>query len=239
MKYSEYRNGNDKENHVRKVPNINTTDDVTLKRGIIGDLRLFDWLKATREGDLRARAPSPSRCSTRRAPRSCTWMLQQRPAEEVGRPDAGRQGRRRGRDGGAAPGRRADRLRVVTLTTGLARWGARGLPRPGAERRALSRSPARRRGLRRRGPARAGRPARPGHQLVGLRAAVRRLRAAPGGPAAAAVRRPGVLRARAVGAPTSCESPRTARASDAPLAATATYRLHAPGQERRPRAGGR
>ena len=51
VKYSEYRNGNDKENHVRKVPNTNSTDDVTLKRGVIGDLRLFAWLKATREGN--------------------------------------------------------------------------------------------------------------------------------------------------------------------------------------------
>src|SRR5919206_3828887 len=50
IKYAEYRNGNDKFNHVRKVANSNTTDDVTLKRGIIGDLRLFEWLKAVREG---------------------------------------------------------------------------------------------------------------------------------------------------------------------------------------------
>ena len=46
VKYSEYRNGNDKENHVRKVANTNTTDDVTLKRGVIGDVRLFSWLKS-------------------------------------------------------------------------------------------------------------------------------------------------------------------------------------------------
>ena len=50
VKYSEYRNGNDPENHVRKVANTESTDDVTLKRGVIGDLRLFEWLKATREG---------------------------------------------------------------------------------------------------------------------------------------------------------------------------------------------
>ena len=43
VKYSEYRNGNDTENHVRKVAEHATrTDDVTLKRGLIGDLRLFD-----------------------------------------------------------------------------------------------------------------------------------------------------------------------------------------------------
>jgi phage tail-like protein len=50
VKYSEYRNGNEPENHVRKVANTNTIDDVTLKRGVIGDLRLFSWLKRQREG---------------------------------------------------------------------------------------------------------------------------------------------------------------------------------------------
>jgi phage tail-like protein len=49
VKYSEYRNGNE-ENHVRKIPNTNSCDDVTLKRGLIGDLRLFDWLKRVRRG---------------------------------------------------------------------------------------------------------------------------------------------------------------------------------------------
>ncbi len=68
VKYSEYRNGNDKENHVRKVPNINTTDDVTLKRGVIGDLRLFNWLKSTREGDFEPadRHHHPARRAPRR-----------------------------------------------------------------------------------------------------------------------------------------------------------------------------
>ena len=128
VKYSEYRNGNDKENHVRKVANTNTTDDVTLKRGVIGDLRLFAWLKATREGDVRpadghdhaARRGARSRCAS--------WVLQRGPAEEVGRADAGRQGRRRGRDGGAAPGRRADRLRVAVTVAGL-QLGAPGVYR--------------------------------------------------------------------------------------------------------------
>lgn len=50
VKYADYRNGNEKDNHPRKVPNTNTTDDVTLKRGVIGDTRLFDWLNATRQG---------------------------------------------------------------------------------------------------------------------------------------------------------------------------------------------
>ena len=48
--YVEYRNGNDPRNDVRKIATTNTTKDVVLKRGLIGDRRLFDWLKATREG---------------------------------------------------------------------------------------------------------------------------------------------------------------------------------------------
>ena len=47
VKYSEYRNGNEPENHVRKIANTNTTDDVTLKRGLIGDTSLFEWLSET------------------------------------------------------------------------------------------------------------------------------------------------------------------------------------------------
>lgn len=52
VQYSEYRNGNELQNHVRKIPHLNTTDDVVLKRGIISNLRLFEWLKATREGTI-------------------------------------------------------------------------------------------------------------------------------------------------------------------------------------------
>ena len=48
---AEYRNGNDPENHVRKVPNINKVSDVTLKRGIIKSKDLWDWINvARREG---------------------------------------------------------------------------------------------------------------------------------------------------------------------------------------------
>jgi phage tail-like protein len=74
VKYSEYRNGNDPENHTRKVANTNGTDDVTLKRGIIGDLRLFEWLKATREGDFRPQTVTVTLLDERRAP-VCKWKL--------------------------------------------------------------------------------------------------------------------------------------------------------------------
>jgi phage tail-like protein len=74
VKFSEYRNGNDKENHVRKIPNINSTDDVTLKRGVIGDLRLFSWLKSTRIGELDPRTVTITLLDEARA-EVCSWVL--------------------------------------------------------------------------------------------------------------------------------------------------------------------
>jgi phage tail-like protein len=52
---AEYRNGNDAENHVRKIPGMNKATDVTLKRGIIGSLNIFTWIKETREGSQAVR----------------------------------------------------------------------------------------------------------------------------------------------------------------------------------------
>jgi phage tail-like protein len=47
----EYRNGNDKENAVRKLTGLQKTTDVTLKRGLIGSLNLYSWLDQIRNGD--------------------------------------------------------------------------------------------------------------------------------------------------------------------------------------------
>ncbi|HYU15378.1 MAG TPA: phage tail protein [Candidatus Acidoferrum sp.] len=55
VKYSEYRNGNEKFNTVRKVPNTHTLDEVTLKRGLVGSADLFVWLKGVRDGTADAR----------------------------------------------------------------------------------------------------------------------------------------------------------------------------------------
>ena len=84
VKFSEYRSGNDAENHVRKIPNVNSTDDVTLKRGVIGDLRLFTWLKATREGDIEHRTVTITLLDERRSP-VCSWVLREaQPKKWVG-----------------------------------------------------------------------------------------------------------------------------------------------------------
>lgn len=50
VKYSEYRNGNERFNTVRKVPNTHTADDVTLKRGLVGSEDLWAWLRGVRDG---------------------------------------------------------------------------------------------------------------------------------------------------------------------------------------------
>jgi phage tail-like protein len=74
VKYSEYRNGNEQDNHVRKVANTNTTDDVTLKRGVIGDLRLFTWLRETSSGFFEPRTVTITMLDEKRAP-VCQWEL--------------------------------------------------------------------------------------------------------------------------------------------------------------------
>jgi phage tail-like protein len=45
---AEYRNGNDKENHVRKLGGAHKVGDVTLKRGILDSKLLFDWITQAR-----------------------------------------------------------------------------------------------------------------------------------------------------------------------------------------------
>ena len=50
----EYRNGNERENSVRKLTGLNRATDVTLKRGIIGSLDLYQWLDDIRNGDQNA-----------------------------------------------------------------------------------------------------------------------------------------------------------------------------------------
>ena len=50
IKVAEYRNGNEKENHTRKVAGINTSSDTTLKRGIVDSKSLWAWIRQARIG---------------------------------------------------------------------------------------------------------------------------------------------------------------------------------------------
>lgn len=48
---SEYRNGNELENSVRKITGLNKVTDVTCKRGVIASDSLYKWLHLVRSGD--------------------------------------------------------------------------------------------------------------------------------------------------------------------------------------------
>jgi phage tail-like protein len=50
----EYRNGNSRENQVIKLTGLTKVSDVTLKRGVIGSLKLYQWLNQIRNGDPNA-----------------------------------------------------------------------------------------------------------------------------------------------------------------------------------------
>lgn len=51
---AEYRNGNEKVNHVRKISGMYKVGDVTFKRGLIGETDLFAWIDQVRKGDQAA-----------------------------------------------------------------------------------------------------------------------------------------------------------------------------------------
>jgi phage tail-like protein len=48
----EYREGNEVESRARKLPGLTKYANVTLKRGVAGDLELFEWWKTIRDGQL-------------------------------------------------------------------------------------------------------------------------------------------------------------------------------------------
>jgi len=50
VSYSDYRNGNERINTVRHVPNTFKNDEITLKRGVVGSTDLFEWLKGVADG---------------------------------------------------------------------------------------------------------------------------------------------------------------------------------------------
>jgi phage tail-like protein len=74
VSYSEYRNGNEKFNTVRKIPNTHKLDDVTLKRGIVGSDDLFAWLKGVRDGTADPRQVTITLLDEARNPVT-TWAL--------------------------------------------------------------------------------------------------------------------------------------------------------------------
>jgi phage tail-like protein len=52
---SEYRDGNEREPHVRKIPGSHKVGDVTLKRGIVNSSDLWSWISDTRTNGYSAK----------------------------------------------------------------------------------------------------------------------------------------------------------------------------------------
>lgn len=48
---AEYRNGNSKVNYVSKISGMHKSGDVTLKRGVIGEENVWNWLNSARQGN--------------------------------------------------------------------------------------------------------------------------------------------------------------------------------------------
>ena len=113
-------------NTARKVPNTHKLDDVTLKRGLVGSLDLFTWLKGVRDGTADPRDITITLLDEARQP-VADVAAAPRAAEEVGRPDAGGQGRRRGGDGGAPPRPRGNRVQLSSLLVHGVQIGAPGV----------------------------------------------------------------------------------------------------------------
>ena len=74
ISYGEYRNGNEKFNTVRKVPNTHKNDDITLKRGLVGSDDLFQWLKGVWDGVADPRQVTITLMDEARQP-VATWTI--------------------------------------------------------------------------------------------------------------------------------------------------------------------
>ena len=76
IKLSDYRNGNEKTNHVRKVIGMHSFGDVTLKRGLIGAMDLWEWIRQAQEGDQgAARSVTIQMLDETRSDTVMTWKL--------------------------------------------------------------------------------------------------------------------------------------------------------------------
>lgn len=85
VNYSEYRNGNEKFNTGRKIPNTHKLDDVTLKRGLVGSDDLFTWLKGVRDGTADPRQVTITLLDEARQP-VATWTLRNAQPKKYGAP---------------------------------------------------------------------------------------------------------------------------------------------------------
>ncbi|SEP64145.1 conserved hypothetical phage tail region protein [Solimonas aquatica] len=84
INYSEYRNGNESFNTVRKIANTFKQEDVTLKRGLVGSTDLFAWMKKVREGGDDKRQVTITLLDEARAPVASFRLRNAQPKKWVG-----------------------------------------------------------------------------------------------------------------------------------------------------------
>jgi len=74
--YTEYREGTDPINTSRRIPTQYKGTDITLKRGLLGRLELWQWLKEVREGNQDTRATTTIELlNENRSDTVMTWTL--------------------------------------------------------------------------------------------------------------------------------------------------------------------
>jgi phage tail-like protein len=74
VSYAEYRNGNEKRNTVRKIPNTFKNDEITLKRGLVGSVDLWQWLRGVADGTADPRTVTITLLDEARQ-EVATWIL--------------------------------------------------------------------------------------------------------------------------------------------------------------------
>lgn len=84
--YADYREGTDAANHGRKVPTTYKVGDITLKRGVIGSLDLYQWMDLVRKGNMDAKATVVIELRAENGTDVvCTWQLSNaRPSKWTG-----------------------------------------------------------------------------------------------------------------------------------------------------------
>jgi phage tail-like protein len=70
-----YREGTDKRNVVRKLPGLAKVSDVTLKRGVVGSLELYQWLQQGVQGGTQKRMVAIRLWTEDRSDVAVTWKL--------------------------------------------------------------------------------------------------------------------------------------------------------------------
>lgn len=80
----EYRQGNDKELRVRKIPGLHKAGDVTLKRGIMGQTNFMQWVNITRVDPTHKRAVTITLQDEQRNPVLKWRLINARPMKFTG-----------------------------------------------------------------------------------------------------------------------------------------------------------